>query len=127
MAQIKVNNSKTSPAVIPPGAPLTGLTEHTINSVSPPSLYTFSFTFPKGLLFGSPPKELFYRNSLAAREAHSSPQRFDSFFGGVLGGISTLPVCSSREETLLISSKPHPTLLDTMLYCLSRGRPQRPF
>lgn len=88
----------------------------------------FFFRFPKGLLFRPPPKECFYRNSLAAREACSALQWFDSFFGCVLraSGRSTLPVCSSREETHFISSPPHPSQPRHSALLPQHERPQRP-
>lgn len=84
----------------------------------PPSVYTVFFTFSKALLFRPQPKECFYRNGLAAREARSGLIPFLAVFSEHQAQ-STLPVCSSREETHLISSEPHPSQADTPLYCLS--------
>lgn len=75
------------------------------------SLYTFSLSLPEPLLLRPPLKECIYRKSLAAPEACTAAQSFDSFFGRVLGEAgSTLAVRSSREETHFISSQLHPTL-----------------
>lgn len=84
------------------------------------SVYIFFCTFSKGLLLRPPPKECFYRNSLAAREARGALQRFHSFFGCVLraSGRSTRPrLLQRRGNTLhfLVASS-----------CYMAPPPQRP-
>lgn len=89
------------------------------------SVYIFSFTFSKGLLFRPPPKEYFYRNSLAACEARSALRSGLIPFLAVFSerrGEAPGPVCSSREETRFISFQPHPSRPEMWLRYLKDPR-----